>query len=135
MKKYIVTYAIKANRTETYHAMIVEADSTKEACKIVKGDVFKTTGRNAFRPKAYKWVEGMTEETILIEEWIKHWDDNAEFWAEWYEIDQTKGNEKEMDRDLQNEGHALSMKVKYIEEAKAKGLTVFIDDLTVRDYR
>lgn len=50
IKDYQVFYYIKANRTETLNHMFVRASNSREACKKCKEEVFKQTGKNAFRP-------------------------------------------------------------------------------------
>lgn len=67
MKTYIVLYYIKANRRQTAHTMMIEAKNASEACKETKRIVFEQTGRNAFRPQATIYEEGMTEETLPFE--------------------------------------------------------------------
>lgn len=50
MKNYQVFYWIKKDRHEYLEHMFVMANNAKEACRICKEQVFKQTGRNAFRP-------------------------------------------------------------------------------------
>lgn len=52
MKNYLVSYYIKANRTEYLMAMTVLASNAKEACSFCKDIVKVRTGKNAFRPVA-----------------------------------------------------------------------------------
>ena len=54
MTNYVVTYFIKAQRQEIECKLPVLANNAKEACQICKEEVFRKTGRNAFRPKAVK---------------------------------------------------------------------------------
>lgn len=50
MKKYVVYFYIKENRTEYLADVSVCANTAKEACKLCKGWYYKKTGKNAFRP-------------------------------------------------------------------------------------
>ena len=50
MKSYQVFYWIKKNRKEYLEHMFVSANNAKEACQVCKEQVYKQTGRNAFRP-------------------------------------------------------------------------------------
>lgn len=52
MKNYIVTYVIKANNKQTTHEVTVAAKNAKDACSLIKAQVKRETGRNAFRPVA-----------------------------------------------------------------------------------
>ena len=52
MALYHVYYTSKFNGTEKAFVLDIPAKTAKEACDECKRLVFKTTGRNAFRPKA-----------------------------------------------------------------------------------
>lgn len=54
MKKYLILYGVKMNRTEYGYVLEMEAKNAKEACAKTKEYVFATTGRNAFGPVVCK---------------------------------------------------------------------------------
>lgn len=64
MKRYEVTYYIKANRKETKHTLTFYAKNAKEACQQCKSYVYAMMGRNAFRPTAKEIKQGS-----IIERW------------------------------------------------------------------
>lgn len=68
MKRYEVTYYIKANRKQTKHTLTVYAKNAKEACQQCKAYVYETLGRNAFRPTAKEIKQASI---------IERWDDDA----------------------------------------------------------
>lgn len=53
MKKYLILYGVKMNRTEYGYVLEMEAKNAKEACAKVKEYVFAATGRNAFCPTVF----------------------------------------------------------------------------------
>ena len=90
MKNYIVYYIIKAHCTETGHSKIVEAKNASEACKEVKRMVYAETGRNAFRPEAEAYEEGMTTETIASEKMLNYYQNGMNFDESFYKERFTK---------------------------------------------
>lgn len=62
MKTYTIYFVIKANCTENYFYMNVEAKNQKEACQEVKNIIKKQTGRNAFRPSTTPFAHATPEE-------------------------------------------------------------------------
>lgn len=59
VKSYQVFYWIKKNKKECLNHMLVHAANSREACKKCKEEVYKQTGRNAFRPTTKAPTEEM----------------------------------------------------------------------------
>ena len=51
-RMYEVSYIIKSNCQQTTHTRMVKAANAHSACQLVKQEVKRETGRNAFTPVA-----------------------------------------------------------------------------------
>ena len=91
MKKYTVSWLIKANRTEWREGLdLIEAENTSEVKDIVKDMVQKKYGRHAFDITVKVCKDGMTWEAMDHEDVINYWDKEADDslrreWTEFHE--------------------------------------------------
>ena len=83
MKKYTVSWLIKANRMEWREGLdLIEAENTSEVKGIVKDMVQKKYGRHAFDIIVKACKEGMTWQAMMYEISINNWDKEADDSAE-----------------------------------------------------
>ncbi len=126
MKKYIVIYIIKANRTQNRHSMVIEAANKKTAESMCKTIVFNETGRNAFTPEAHEVKKGLSADTIITEQTLTRYYEYIDFLKRFIknhpdkDVEENTAEKEDYERRLYNA----------VVEAENKGYTVVFDNET-----